>query len=873
MAQDTSIERARRALRATFGYDAFRPGQAEAIEAILNSQDVVAVMPTGGGKSLCYQIPALLLPHVTLVVSPLIALMRDQVDALLRRGVKAAAIHSGMDAGVINNVIAEVARGTVKLLYVAPERLESATFRRLLRSVPLSMLAVDEAHCISEWGHDFRPSYQAIATLFDDRPRVPVMAVTATATPDVRRDISTALKLQKPVEIVRGFDRPNLSFHVVDTPHKTEYITRLAKQHPDDTMIVYCGSRRRVNTFAEALQRRGVRAEAYHAGLNDAIRGDVQDRFVAGRIKVLVATNAFGMGVDKADVRHVIHTDYTLTLEAYYQEAGRAGRDGAPATCTLLVQSEDRRLMDFFLESTYPSVETIRAVYAYIYDRSGVGIGRGAGSTLMADADSIGAALTLPAITISGVLTLLERAGAIMRTSPNGTARVKLRTSTARLNEVATRARPERAAILDALVRRIGGRGPDDTVEFDIAEMLRRSGGTITEFADTMAALQNARMVVYTPPSTAGSITVLTDRTAQPPIDLDDLRRRREHAQRKLDVVVRYAATPTCKRNFILHHFGDTAEDAVCGRCSSCTQSIKAEPLSSRQQSVVQAIVRVAYQLGGRFGRHVIADVLTATSTPRIVQYGLQRCDDYGALASTPRREILDGLDAAIGQGYVAQTPGTFPLIGVTETGARFTGRLPRPLAITWQRPSASPTLVAALREARERWADGDARSAQSLVSLRELEQIAADAPSNVSALQPGRHGSASFIERFGPDIIHVIATNTSSVRAVPKHPIDAEQLRLLERLTPNSTLRDVAKAAGMTPAAAAHGLERAIRSGMTTDRGMLVSDDLYQQVVDHLRYNRRSGMRDVIQHLGGDVDLPVLRLAIAFARRQLFNE
>lgn len=865
------IDQARQILLQRFGHEAFRPGQEEVISAILLGQDVVAVMPTGGGKSLCYQIPAMLMPNTTVVVSPLIALMRDQVDRLQRNKIPAAAIHSGMDQGAINNIIAEVARGTIRLLYVAPERLESTTFRRILRSIPISMLAVDEAHCISEWGHDFRPSYQSIAAVFDDMPRVPIMAVTATATPDVRRDIIRSLALQTPVEIVRGFDRPNLSFRVADTPHKAEFITREVRRHPQDTMIVYCGSRRRVTTFAEALQQRGVQAEAYHAGLDDAARSAVQDRFLNGQVRVLVATNAFGMGVDKADVRQVIHTDFTLTLEAYYQEAGRAGRDGAPSTCTLLVQQEDRRLMDFFLESTYPESATIQAVYDHIYQRVQAGVGQGAGASLMADAASIGAALTLPVITVQGVLTMLERAGVLLRTTPNGTARVKLRTSAARLQEFATRARPERAAILDALVRRIGGRGPDEYLDIDIAEFVRRSGATLHEVAETMTALQQTRMIVYTPPAAQGSLAMLTNRERTVPVDLQDVSRRREHAQRKLDVMVRYAATPGCKRNFILQHFGDASVSAACGRCSSCLATDDALPLTQRQQDAMVRVLRVAYQLQGSFGKQLVADVVAGTMSEKIVRYELHRCQDFGALRDVSRREILDAIEAAIGLGYAVQSTGLYPKIGVSPEGVRHVGRMPKPLDIMWQRAEASPALLAALRRAREQWAVRDGVPGATLVSLEDLERIAADKPATAADLKAGRHGSAAFIERYGNDVISVIVGD--GVQAVPKTIIDPEILRLVELVTPEASLRDVARQARATPAAAAHALERAIRLGVLSNRGSLVSDELYEQVANYLRYHRRSGMRDVIDHLGGDVDLPSLRVAIAFVRRTLYNE
>lgn len=873
MSTELPITTATRLLRETFGLHDFRPGQSEAMQAILRGQDVMAVMPTGGGKSLCYQIPALAMRDVTLVISPLIALMRDQVDRLLQRGVAAVAIHSGMEQGAINDAMARVARGEVRLLYVAPERIESQTFRRLLRPIPLSMVAVDEAHCISEWGHDFRPAYRSIPLLFEDRPRVPVMAVTATATPDVRADISASLGLRTPVEIVRGFDRPNLTFRVERTPYKAEFITRLARSAPDDVMIVYCGSRRRVATMTESLQQRGVRAEGYHAGLADDVRSDVQTRFVQGRSTVLVATSAFGMGVDKANVRHVVHTDLTLTLEAYYQEAGRAGRDGHPATCTLLYEPQDRRLMDFFIEAAYPEAATIKAVHDHLYDRISCSIGQGAGRSLMADAASIGAALTMPMTTVNGALTLLERAGVCVRTSPNGQARIRLRTSAARLAEAATHARPERAVVLDTLIRRIGGRGPDDTVDIDVAEFLRRSGATIHEFGETMRALQHGRMIVYTPPAAGGSIAMLMDRSAAMPVDMEAVHRRRAHAQQKLDVVVRYAETTMCKRNFILQHFGDPEIDGTCGRCSSCTGETAARPLTDRQTDVVKELVRTAHQLGGRFGRQVVADVVMGTASKRVTEYALHRCTSFGVLHDRPRQEILEAIDAALAHRYLVQTSGMYPTLGASADGAKLVGRLPSPLTIAWQVRTADPKLVKALQVARDGWARGDAAMPSELATLADLERIARDHPASATELVPGRHGSMSFIERHGPDVIAVIRDHQADgVRAVPKIDVQPDVLRLVEAITPTSTLRDAAKAARVTPAAAAHHVQRALDVGLQVDRGALVPDDLYSDVLDYLRHHRRAGMRHVIEHLGGDVDLPVLRVAIAFARRDLFN-
>ena len=344
-------------LRERFGHDGFRPGQAEAVAASLEGRDALVVMPTGAGKSLCYQLPALLVDGYTLVVSPLIALMKDQVDALVERGIAAATLHSGLDASERSAVIAQLGRGELSILLVAPERFRGERFAELLRQNPPSRFVVDEAHCISQWGHDFRPDYRRLAAAIESCGRPPIAALTATATPDVRADIRVQLALREPLEILTGFDRPNLAFQVLAAPQRVDkapLAIELVRSTPG-TRLLYASTRRGAEETAATLRAAGVAATVYHAGLDDHERAAVQDRFMSEPDAVLVATNAFGMGVDKQGVRLVLHVDMPGSLEAYYQEAGRAGRDGAPARCVLLQHGGDVRLQRFFLEQQNPA--------------------------------------------------------------------------------------------------------------------------------------------------------------------------------------------------------------------------------------------------------------------------------------------------------------------------------------------------------------------------------------------------------------------------------------------------------------------------------------------------------------------------------------
>ncbi len=349
----TAHQAALEALTRYFGYDSFRPGQQGIVEALLAGHDVLGVMPTGAGKSVCYQIPAALSPGVTLVVSPLISLMRDQVDALNDLGLPAAFINTTQTPDEQAMVFAQAAAGQIKLLYVAPERLETGRFRDFAARTPISLIAVDEAHCVSQWGQDFRSSYLGIGDFIAGLPqRPPVGAFTATATERVRRDIVGLLGLRNPAVTVTGFDRPNLYFDVVklETKYKAAWVARYVADHPDESGIVYCATRKTTEALADTLNQMGHPAVAYHGGMSPDAREVAQRDFITDKVPVVVATNAFGMGIDKSNVRYVIHHNLPESIEAYYQEAGRAGRDGEPSRCTLLWNESDivtrRRLLD-----------------------------------------------------------------------------------------------------------------------------------------------------------------------------------------------------------------------------------------------------------------------------------------------------------------------------------------------------------------------------------------------------------------------------------------------------------------------------------------------------------------------------------------------
>ena len=564
------LSEARALLLERFGYPDFRPGQTDAVSAVLEGRDTLVVLPTGGGKSLCFQVPALLLDGLTVVISPLISLMKDQVDALTARGLPATFINSTLSAGEVSDRMARVQRGEFKLLYVAPERFDLGSTAERLKAVGVRLLAVDEAHCISEWGHDFRPSYLRVKDVRERLGAPPTVALTATATPEVREDIVRQLGLRDPVLVLTGFDRTNLSYHVIatknDAAKDATLIDLLCDRTDDGVAIVYASTRKTVERIATMLQHARVAAVAYHAGLDDAHRAEVQDAFMQERARVIVATNAFGMGIDKANVRLVVHHAMPGTLEAYYQEAGRAGRDRQPATAILLHAFPDRFMHEFFIKGALPERDVVAAVYdacVRLADRHGL-VSEVAASIA---AEARGKVSDREA---ESALRILARGGALAVADPSRSqAQVRLLATPARIKaELDEREHGLELALLRSLWRRAGARFELGIVaDLDaLPPGLGGSGGA----AALLDTLQGRQMIVW---RRLGEGITLTDRTKDIttwPVDWTGLERRRRGDLRKLELVQKYAYTDQCRRAFVLRYFGDPAARPTCEGCDNC---------------------------------------------------------------------------------------------------------------------------------------------------------------------------------------------------------------------------------------------------------------------------------------------------------------
>jgi ATP-dependent DNA helicase RecQ len=559
------LDDARRVLRERFGYADFRAGQTDAIRTVLARRDVLVVLPTGGGKSLCYQVPALLLRGLTVVISPLISLMQDQVAALERRKIAATFLDSTLSRNEIQERMDGVARGCVKLLYVAPERLTAGDLPDRLRQVGVELLAVDEAHCISEWGHDFRPSYLRLAGVRRSIGSPPTIALTATATPEVRRDIVRQTGLQRPRVIVTGFDRPNLSFAVLRT--ETERARRAALLEvlgrSRGPAVVYASTRGAVESLASFLSRSRIPAVAYHAGRDDSARVRAQAAFMDDRVRAIVATNAFGMGVDKPDVRTVVHVAMPGTLEAYYQEAGRGGRDGKPAAATLLHGYADRFTHEFFIAQSCPPFALVEAIHRELLaERDGVDV------TVLSTRVSAPTKRPL----FEAALRVLRGAGLIEENGPDDLVHVRLVATPERVRRTFGGEIEESPAlgVLRALWRSHRNR-IHDGVTVRLSQLPPGLGG-MAGAAPVLDALQARQFVVWAPRPSRLRLTdpTLPLRRAIPPASLE---RHRAHSLAKLRAMERYAYARTCRRAELLRYFGDTPAATTCHGCDNCQRS------------------------------------------------------------------------------------------------------------------------------------------------------------------------------------------------------------------------------------------------------------------------------------------------------------
>lgn len=635
-------------LQRHWGYSSFRHGQWTAMDAVLGGRDALTILPTGGGKSLCYQVPALLLDGITLVVSPLVALMDDQVEQLTRRGIRATFINSTLSPRQIEDRWNAAMFGGLKLLYLAPERLQTDVFMARVGRLRVSLLAVDEAHCISEWGHSFRPSYLRIAEARTHIGNPPTIAVTATATPYVRRDIAERLALEDPVTVVTGFDRPNLTWSIFRTENKRDRLLEILRKVPG-CGIVYAGTRRGTEEWASWLTRQGVSATFYHGGLSPEARSAAQARWIHDETRIMVATNAFGMGIDKAEVRFVVHVDLPSSLESYYQEAGRGGRDGKRSHAVLLYRNGDADTPRRLLEKSHPDRALVRRVYETLCSLCGVALGELPEGALVVGIDRIAEASRVNGSVVASILDMLARqAVLIVEQPPDGAVLLRFTAGPEVIRGFAEmQSKRALRAFVNDMLRTVPATAFGSWHQLPIGHLAQRLGTTEEHVRRGLDFLSQRELLTWHEGSRLLLVTFVQPRSVHVPYDEQAASRARQRSQTRLDDMLRYARTATCRRRFLLAYFGEPAPER-CGKCDVCLGRHAPLVVTPKHEPILRGILAAV-------GKGMARDAWFEGTRPPA---------------------DLDGLvDWMIREGYLGLTDPLEEQFELTEKGRRF---LPR---------------------------------------------------------------------------------------------------------------------------------------------------------------------------------------------------
>ena len=769
-------------LERRFGFPAFRPGQRDVVEHVVQGGDALVVMPTGAGKSLCFQLPALARGGTAIVVSPLIALMKDQVDGLVERGVKAACLNSSLSREVYSQTTSDLQRGDIELLYVAPERFTPA-FLRSLKDVDIRMFVVDEAHCLSQWGHDFRPDYLRLGAVRKALGSPPTMALTATATPEVQADIATTLDLGEADRFVRGFDRENLILDVIEVGGAKEKDALLAELVGKGPALVYAATRKRVERATDALRAAGVRAGTYHAGLTANQRTRVQDAFMASEVPVVVATNAFGMGIDKRDIRTIVHYDIPGTVEAYYQEIGRAGRDGRMSRAVLLFHGSDRRVQQFFIDNSHPPAEWVQALYTWMCAQNT--------NPIYATLEEMARALPADAgdRATASCLYILVREGMVRRISPND----RMASVTIKLDAPKGEPSGLRGAIWDQVQATAPRRGVPFT--FSPEDWRRELGMERDQLMAAIRGLEDRGYIDWRPADRTGGVELLKPHEL---LSLDEtaMRARRSREYAKLDRMVAYTRT-ACRRRYVVEYFGEAAPFERCGTCDACRAGVDAVPVQRALTPDEHTTVLQLLSCLARMERHTqrtgwSMDLLVKTATgsaeAKVVQLGFATLSTHGILGTQSERsawsvrELTDLVRALIEAGLIDEAYTTRPVAGKDRTYKELTlsargwsllrkelddftmvfphaHKLVRGRPLSDAGPQAPTELVAMLRDLRAQLARAQNVPAYVVASNRTLDDMARIRPLTRKAML-GVHGMGEVrFQRNGQAFLDAIRT------------------------------------------------------------------------------------------------------------------
>ena len=856
------------ALSKYFGHKEFRPGQQEIIDEIVQGKNVLAVLPTGAGKSICFQIPALIRDNYSIVVSPLIALMKDQVDALNKSAEIAAFINSTQSFYETEKVLQDIHFGKIKIVYVAPERLDNPEFAAKLKNLIPEFLFIDEAHCISEWGHNFRPSYTKLKDFIEFTGIKKISAFTATATPEVVKDIIKQLGLKNPKVFIKGFERENLYINAEITKRKNERCLQLYHQYKFPA-IIYASSRKSTEELAGYLKLNKVKCDYYHAGLDPIIRKKIQEDFIEDRLPLIIATNAFGMGIDKKDIRLVIHYNSPGSIENYYQEIGRAARDGKDAHTYLLFDESDVHIHNYFISNSYPTKEIIKKIYSALCDSAQIALGMLSEKDISINNDylKLHSKQDISSSILNSSLKYLENAGYIKLNSAfKYSNKIKILFEQKRVkNFIKSTTNEFMKDVLLNIIRNNGNEIFSKFVNVNINQIQTDTGLSNQEIIDTLTNLEYLSILEFSKPDGKETISL-----TKPRVRTEDLKLNYKlinelyiSSKQKLDKMVDFVYTNDCRFKYILEYFGEEVESYSCGKCDNC---LKSTDLSNSSVSYIkEKILDLVGNTRNQLNEKQIIDVLLGKTNDSVLSDG----SHFSSLANYNKNEIVHAIKILVAENKLhhrkegKQKLFFIPQIETVqpESETEFNSDYERDLE-----------LFHLLRECREKAAKKFLQSGNIICSDNLLSKISKQKPKTRYELLSIPGFNERMFNKIGNDFLEILNSYGDEKKSKKKDKSVAIPTNIIETynlIQKKYSLQEIARLRKLNEAVISMQIETILGYQPDTDISSIITKDKLDLVKD--RYNKGiTGLKELKESLPKDFSYPQIRIALAKISHQL---